>query len=131
MLGEAVKEAKGLPVQEDFETTIDLSVNAYIPEKYIPNEYLKLDIYKRIAGIENEEEYDDMLEELLDRFGEPPKTVQNLLAVARLKAMAHRIYMTEVRQLGEELKFTMYEQAKIDPRRRTPGDRHVSGGDEV
>ena len=115
MLGEAVKEAKGLPVQEDFETTIDLSVNAYIPEKYIPNEYLKLDIYKRIAGIENEEEYDDMLEELLDRFGEPPKTVQNLLAVARLKAMAHRIYMTEVRQLGEELKFTMYEQAKIDP----------------
>lgn len=115
MLGEAVKEAKGLPVQEDFETTIDLSVNAYIPEKYIPNEYLKLDIYKRIAGIENEEEYDDMLEELLDRFGEPPKTVQNLLAVARLKAMAHRIYMTEVRQMGEELKFTMYEQAKIDP----------------
>ena len=115
MLGEAVKEARGLPVQEDFETTIDLSVNAYIPEKYIPNEYLKLDIYKRIAGIENEEEYDDMLEELLDRFGEPPKTVQNLLAVARLKALAHRIYMTEVRQLGEELKFTMYEQAKIDP----------------
>lgn len=115
MLGEAVKEAKGLPVQEDFETTIDLSVNAYIPEKYIPNEYLKLDIYKRIAGIENEEEYDDMMEELLDRFGEPPKTVQNLLAVARLKALAHRIYMTEVRQMGEELKFTMYEQARIDP----------------
>ena len=73
MLNEAVQEAKGIEVQEDFETTIDLQINAYIPEKYIPNEYQKLDIYKRIAAIENREEYEDMMEELLDRFGEPPK----------------------------------------------------------
>lgn len=53
MLNEAVQEAKGIEVQEDFETTIDLQINAYIPEKYIPNEYQKLDIYKRIAAIEN------------------------------------------------------------------------------
>lgn len=115
MLNEAVQEAKGIAVQEDFETTIDMSVNAYIPEKYITNEYLKLDIYKRIAGIENQEEYEDMLEELMDRFGEPPKTVQNLLAVANLKALAHRIYLTEVKQMGEEIRLTMYERAKINP----------------
>ena len=66
MLNEAVKEAKGIRQQEDFETTIDLNVDAYIPEKYIPNEFQKLDIYKRIAGIENDEEYEDMLEELMD-----------------------------------------------------------------
>lgn len=117
MLNEAVREAKGIQVQEDFETVIDININAYIPEKYIPNEYLKLDIYKRIAGIENQEEYEDMLEELMDRFGEPPKTVQNLLAVANLKAMAHRIYMTEVKQMGDEIRLTMYEQAKVDPGR--------------
>lgn len=114
MLNEAVQEAKGIEVQEDFETTIDLQINAYIPEKYIPNEYQKLDIYKRIAAIENREEYEDMMEELLDRFGEPPKMVQNLLAVASLKAMAHRIYLTEVKQLDDSLKLTMYERAKID-----------------
>ena len=54
---------------------------------YIPNEYQKLDIYKRIAGIENQEEYEDMLEELMDRFGEPPKSVQNLLAIANLRPL--------------------------------------------
>ena len=115
MLNEAVQEAKGIQVQEDFETTIDMKISAYIPEKYIPNEYLKLDIYKRIAGIENREEYEDMLEELMDRFGEPPKTVQNLLAVANLKALAHRIYLTEVKQMGDEVRLTMYERAKVNP----------------
>jgi len=115
MLNEAVREAKGIEVEEEFETTIDMNVDAYIPEKYIPNEYLKLDIYKRIAGIENKEEYEDMMEELLDRFGEPPKTVQNLLAIANLKAMAHHIYLTEVKQMGDELRLTMYEKAKVNP----------------
>ena len=117
MLNEAVREAKGIEVEEEFETTIDVNVDAYIPEKYIPNEYLKLDIYKRIAGIENKEEYEDMMEELLDRFGEPPKTVQNLLTIANLKAMAHHIYLKEVKQLGEELRLTMYEKAKVEPAR--------------
>lgn len=115
LLNEAVKEAKGMEVKEDFETTIDINVDAFIPDKYISNEYRKLDIYKRIAGIENKEEYEDMLEELMDRFGEPPKTVQNLLGVAYLKAIAHNAYITEVKQMGDQLKLTMYEKAKIDP----------------
>ena len=115
MLNEAVKEAKGIPQQEEFETTIDLNVDAYIPGTYIPNEFQKLDIYKRIAGIENQEEYEDMLEELMDRFGEPPKAVQNLLAIAALKAMAHRLYITEVKQMGEEFRLTMHERAQVNP----------------
>ena len=115
MLNEAVKEAKGVKQQESFETTVDLNVDAYIPGGYIPNEFQKLDIYKRIAGIENQEEYEDMLEELMDRFGEPPKAVQNLLAIAALKAMAHRLYVTEVKQLGEEFRLTMHERAQVNP----------------
>lgn len=114
MLNEAVQEAKGIEVQESFETTIDIRIHAYIPDQYIANEYQKLDIYKRIAAIETQEEYEDMMEELLDRFGDPPKTVQNLLAVASLKALAHRIYLTEVKQQGESLRFTMFERAKIN-----------------
>lgn len=114
MLNEAVKEAKGIAVMEDFETTIDLSMDAFIPNTYIANEYQKLDVYKRIAGIENQEEYEDMLEELLDRFGEPPRAVMNLLLIATLKAAAHRAYLREIKQRGNEMKLTLYEKAKID-----------------
>ena len=86
MLNESVKELKGeTQPEEEFDTVIDLDIDAFIPERYIKNEFQKLDVYKRIATIESEEEYDDMLEELMDRFGEPPKAVQNLLAVANLK----------------------------------------------
>ena len=55
-----------------------------------------LDMYKRIAGIETDEEAEEMLEELIDRFGEPPKSVQNLLTIARLKAVAHSVYIKEI-----------------------------------
>jgi len=114
MLNESVKELKGEP-EEEFDTVIDLDIDAFIPERYIKNEFQKLDVYKRIATIESEEEYDDMLEELMDRFGEPPKAVQNLLAVANLKAMAHRAWLTEIAQKGDQIRFTMFERAKADP----------------
>ena len=115
MLSEAVKEAKGIHTMEDFETTIDLNMDAFIPDSYISNEYQKLDIYKRIAGIENQQDYDDMLEELLDRFGELPKAVMNLLTIAKIKALAHRVYVTEIKQLGRDLKITLYEKAQLNP----------------
>jgi transcription-repair coupling factor (superfamily II helicase) len=115
MLNEAVKEAKGIHTMEDFETTIDLTMDAFIPDSYISNEFQKLDIYKRIAGIESQQDYDDMLEELLDRFGELPKAVLNLLAIARLKALAHQGYVTEIKQFGKEVQITLYEKAKLDP----------------
>ena len=114
MLSEAVKEAKGIRTMEDFETSVDLNVDAYIPDSYISNEFQKLDIYKRIAGIETQQDYDDMLEELLDRFGEPGKAVLNLLAVAKLKAIAHQGYVTEIKQTGKTVRFTLYEKAKLN-----------------
>ena len=115
MLSEAVKEAKGIRTMDDFETTIDLNIDAFIPDSYISNEFQKLDIYKRIAGIESQQEYDDMLEELIDRFGEPTKAVLNLLAIARLKALAHQGYVTEIKQIGKDVRITLYEKAKLDP----------------
>ena len=115
MLSEAVKEAKGIHTMEDFETSVDLNIDAFIPDTYISNEFQKLDIYKRIAGIENQNDYDDMLEELLDRFGEPTKAVLNLLAIAKMKAIAHQAYVTEIKQTGKEIRITLYEKAKINP----------------
>ena len=115
MLNEAVKEAKGVVMEDKFETAIDINTDAFIPPTYVSNELQKLDIYKRIAGIETEEEVEEMLEELIDRFGEPPKSVQNLLAIARLKFIAHGLYIKEVSQKSTELKLVMYEKAKINP----------------
>lgn len=114
MLNEAVKKLKGETIEEqDYETGVDIKVDAFIPVSYIKNEFQKLDIYKRIAEIETEEEKSDMIDELLDRFGEPPKSVMNLLAIALLKAKAHKAYITEIASKGKNIRFTMYPKAKI------------------
>ena len=115
MLNEAVKEAKGIETFEHYETSVDVDIDAYIPENYVPNETQKLDLYKRIAGIENKEEKEEMLEELIDRFGDPPKSVENLLMLAEYKSTAHKYYFTEVAQKGEEVRFTLFERAKVNP----------------
>ncbi len=120
MLNEAVKQLKGELDEDLYTTTIDLNVDAFIPDSYISNEYQKLDIYKRIASIENEEEMDDMIEELIDRFGDIPKKVQQLLTISGLKALAHSAYVTAVEQKGEDFKFVMYEEAKVQPQ-KIPG----------
>ena len=117
MLHEAVQEAKGEKTLPDFETTLDLNQDAYIPATYIPDEFQKLDIYKRIAAITNEEDRDEMLDELIDRFGEPPKPVQRLLAAAMLKALAHDAWFTEIKEQKNEIRFVMYGQADVDPAR--------------
>ena len=117
MLNSAVKKYQGIVEEKDFETSIDIGINAFIPPDYIPNEFQKLDIYKRIAAIENEEERDDMLEELIDRFGEPPRSVLNLLEISNVRSMAHNDYVTEVSDKGEGIKFVMYEKAKVHPER--------------
>ena len=115
MLNEAVRHLKGEQKEENFDTALDVDIDAYIPPAYIPNEFQKLDIYKRIAGIENEEESEEMLEELIDRFGDPPKSVENLLWIAKVKAKAHSCFLKEVTQKGENIRFVFLEHAAIDP----------------
>lgn len=115
LLNQAVQALKGTRSETDeFETVVDCDIDAFIPESYIKNEYQKLDVYKRISGIDNEEEYMDMQDELTDRFGELPVTVEHLLEVAMLKALAHRVYVTEVRINSQEVRAAMYQNAKAD-----------------
>ena len=113
MLNEAVKNLKGIQTKEDFNTSVDLDVDAFIPPSYIVNEFQKLDIYKRIAGIENGNESEDMKEELLDRFGEIPKSVDNLLRIALIRVKAHKLYMPEVKGKNEEIRFVFNRDAGI------------------
>ncbi len=114
MLNEAVKTLKGDNTPKDFETTVDMKINAYIPSNYIKNEMLKLDVYKRIAGIENEAEYNDMQDELIDRFGEMPESVSNLLLISYIKSQAHNADITEINANKAEIRFKMYEKANVD-----------------
>ncbi len=115
MLNEAVKNLKGISTAEDFETSVDLDLDAFIPPAYIVNEVQKLDIYKRIAGIENQNECDDMKEELLDRFGETPAAVENLLRIAMIRVSAHKLFMTEIRGRNGEIRFVLKPDAMIKP----------------
>ena len=114
MLYEAVELKRGIRKEESFETTIDLDVDAFIPPRYIRNEYQKLDIYKRIAGIESKEEYEDMQDELQDRFGDIPTQVENLLKVALLKGYANRAYITDISGGKSKLKLALWSKAKFD-----------------
>ena len=113
MLNEAVLTEKGEKLELSFDTEIDIDIDAYIPQSYIADEAQKLDIYKRIAGIENEEERDEMLEELIDRFGEPPKSVQNLLLISLIRIEAHRAYVTNIVQRHDRIIFTMLLRRRL------------------
>ena len=116
MLNEAVKNLKGLPTTlEDFNTLVDLDVDAFIPPAYIMNEIQKLDIYKRIASIENQAEADEMQGELLDRFGAVPKSVENLLRISLIRVRAHEMYVTEIKGKNERILIYMKPDANIDP----------------
>ena len=91
MLNQAVLALKGEETEEEsYATSVECDIDAYIPAAYIKNEYQKLDIYKRISAIETEDEYMDMQDELLDRFGDIPKSVENLLVIARVRALAQK-----------------------------------------
>ena len=90
------------------------SSDLFIPSTYVYNEYQKLELYKRISSIESKDEMEDMTDELIDRFGEMPKAVYNLLYVAYLKSLAHHAYMTDVKQKGEKVSFEMKPDAAVD-----------------
>ena len=113
LLNEAVKNLKGIRTITDFTTTVDMDVDAFIPASYIVNEVQKLDIYKRIAGIETAKDRDDMKDELLDRFGAIPRSVDNLLRIALIRVSAHKLFITEVKGKNEKIVFTFRPDAPI------------------
>ncbi len=117
LLEEAISIKKGHKPKEEFETKIDINVDAFVPPTYITNESLKMDIYKRIASIETQEEYEDMQNELVDRFGEIPAQVDNLMQIVLIKHAAHENFVTEIKGDKSEIKMYMWPEAKIDVER--------------
>lgn len=115
MLSEVVSEEKGEQIEEEFETTIEMKINAYIPGSFINDEIQKLDIYKKIASIKTEADYLEVQEEIEDRYGNIPEEVYNLLDIALIKGMAHEVYMTTVSESKRHVLFKFKENAPLNP----------------
>ena len=107
LLSEAVLEARGIEVPKKADCSADLAVAANIPERYIPSSEQRMDIYRRIAAIRTEEEADDLTDELIDRFGDPPPGVNALIHVALLRGEAGKAGVTDIAQKGGCLRFTV------------------------
>ena len=107
LLEEAVLEERGEKPELRAECAADLTVAASIPDRYVPSPEQRMDLYRRIARIRSEEEADDLVDELVDRYGDPPRPVNNLISVALLRAAAAKCGITEIAQRGERLNFTL------------------------
>ena len=118
LLEEEVQNLKGdAPKEEKFETSIDLNISAFIPDFYIKNQEQRMELYKKIAGIRTMEEYYDMQEELEDRYGDLPKSVQLLLEVVLVKAEAHEMGIRAISQKHGNLLLEFQPQPNIDPQK--------------
>ena len=109
LLNEAVLEERGIAVPEKAECAADLAVSANIPERYVASSEQRMELYRQIAMIRTEEEADDLLDELIDRFGDPPPAVSALIQVALLRGEAGRAGITDIAQKQGSLRFTLKE----------------------
>lgn len=114
LLEEAVKEIQGLEVRPEFETQIDIKVTAYIPNEYIENTNQKIEVYQYIASIEKEEQISEVVDELIDRYGELPNEVINLLEVARIKTYAKKLFIISIVQKESKVLIQFKNANKID-----------------
>ncbi|AFL98593.1 transcription-repair coupling factor Mfd [Desulfitobacterium dehalogenans ATCC 51507] len=105
MLKEAVQEIKGEKVEEKIETSIEVQVDAYLPDIYIGERQLKAALYQRMVSIDNEEDLSLMIDELIDRFGTPPREVENLLKIVRIKWIASRMKIEQIQQVKQQVVF--------------------------
>jgi len=96
LLEEVVKELKGEEVEDEIESRINLAVDAYLPDDYVPDSSQKVALYKKIAQISSDEESADMVQELGDRYGKPPSPVRRLLAIAEIKRLAQKLGISDI-----------------------------------
>ncbi len=114
ILNEAVLEEKGVAPTPKFESKLDISIDAYLPEKYIKSESQRMDIYKKIAHIENTDDLDDLADELMDRFGEIPRQADTLMYVSLARALCEKARIPKIEHKGDIISII---PEKIDPMR--------------
>ncbi len=115
LIDEAVRRSKGEDVVEEIEVRVDIRVDAHIPDDYIADTMGRLEVYRRIAEIDGDERRRDVLDELLDRYGEPPESVLHLMDVAQIKAAAARAQVEHVQWKNGQILLRFVAGAVLDP----------------
>ena len=113
LLDEVVKEMKGIEVTPEVDIQIDLNVTSYIPEEYIQDANQKIEVYQNIALCKNEEDIQNVIDEIIDRFGNMPKELENLIDIARIKYLAKEQNITKIASKKTAVVFT-FESSKIE-----------------
>ena len=113
LLDEVVKEMQGYEVEEDIDVQIDINISSYIPDEYISDSSQKIEIYQDIALCNNESDIQDVIDELIDRYGIMPEELENLIEVARIKQLAKLANVIKISQRGENFVF-YFNQKKFD-----------------
>lgn len=117
LLEESTAELKGKLPEKRILPTVELKIDAYIPEDYIPDSRQKIEIYKKISAILNQEDICELIDELEDRFGDLPQPVSNLLEIARLKFHAASLNIEEIKAKGDEIIIQFGSTDKLDGQR--------------
>ena len=111
LLNEVVKEMKGEKIEEEQEVSIDINISSYIPEDYIQNQSQKIEIYQDIANARKEEDIQNIIDEIIDRYASFPKEVENLIEVARIKNLARKAGITKISEKKDGIVF-IYDSQK-------------------
>ena len=114
MIDETIHEMQGTAVPPPVQTRIELTLDAYLPADYVTGDSMRIEMYKKIAEVRDDESRDDIIDELIDRFGDPGKPVMNLIYIAQLKSMCERLYIDNVSRKDDVLLMRFTEDAKID-----------------
>lgn len=137
LLDSAVQELKGKKRETDIDVEIKLKINAFIPEIYISDSAMKIEIYKKISRLKNEEDFTDIIDELIDRFGDPPPEVMNLIKVSRIRAKAKKLGIVKVEQKKSYISCYFNTQDKLDSKvlialiEKYPGQIKIRTGRET
>lgn len=117
LVDDAVRALNGEVVNPDREeASIELNVTALIPDRYISDEVLKLQMYKKIAGIMTDDQEDEIVDELIDRFGDIPRETMNLIAVSRIRSLAEKLCITRIHEEGGKVLFHFAQNNGLSPK---------------
>ncbi len=105
LLDEVVKEMQGIETKEEIDVQIDINISSYIPDGYIENSSQKIEVYQNIALTRTEEDIQNVIDEIIDRFGAIPEEVNNLLEIARIKELAKKAFVTKISGRRESVIF--------------------------
>ena len=113
LLDEVVKEMKGIKVEKEIDVQIDLNITSYIPDSYIPDSSQKIEMYQDIALCKDEQDIQNVIDEMIDRFGNMPPEIENLIEIARIKILCKKLKISKVQSKKDNI-LLIFDETDID-----------------